>query len=45
MAVRSGTELPHLADGSPRPLAEVHDRPLSEDQLEWGNQDQTDTSM
>jgi hypothetical protein len=21
-------ELPHLADGSPRPKAEVHDRPL-----------------
>jgi len=24
-----GAELPHLADGSPRPLTEVHDRRLS----------------
>ncbi len=38
-------ELPHLADGSPRPLADGQDRPLSEDQLEWGDQDQIDTSM
>ncbi|CBK43517.1 protein of unknown function [Nitrospira defluvii] len=26
-----GAELPLLADGSPRPKPEVHDRPLSEE--------------
>ncbi len=30
---RSVAEFPLLADGSPRPKAEVHDRPLSEGEV------------